>query len=49
LLGLARANVAIGDDAEAAKAYRALTNVWAGRESFEGMREAKHFLQETMH
>ena len=47
LLGLARANVAIGDDAEAREAYRALTRVWSGHGSFEGMREARRFLQET--
>ena len=49
LLGLARANVAIGNDAEAAEAYRALTRVWSGHESFEGMREARRFLQESAH
>ena len=47
LLGLARANVAIGNDLEAGEAYRALTRVWLGHESFEGMREARRFLQET--
>ena len=47
LLGLARANAAIGNDAEAGEAYRALTRVWSGHESFEGMREARRFLQES--
>lgn len=47
LLGLARANVAVGNDAAAEEAYRALTRVWGGRESFEGMREARRFLEET--
>jgi tetratricopeptide (TPR) repeat protein len=48
LLGLARARASVDDDDGAAEAYRALTEVWAGRESFEGMREARRFLQETM-
>ncbi len=47
LLGLARAHVAIGNDTEAGEAYRALTRVWSGHESFEGMREARRFLHET--
>ncbi|MGY8777236.1 MAG: hypothetical protein ACKVIN_03845, partial [Longimicrobiales bacterium] len=48
LLGLARARVAIGDEVGAAEAYLTLTEVWAGRESFEGLREARQFLGETM-
>jgi tetratricopeptide (TPR) repeat protein len=47
LLGLARANAALGNDAEAGQAYSALTQVWSGHEAFEGMREARRFLQET--
>jgi len=47
LLGLARANAALGNDAEAGEAYSALTQVWSGHESFEGMREARRFLRET--
>ena len=46
LLGLARARAAIGDEAGAAQAYLTLTEVWAGRESFEGVREALQFLGE---
>ena len=45
LLGLARAHAATGRDAEAAEAYQKLTEVWAGRESFEGYQEAMRFLQ----
>jgi len=47
LLGLARAQAAIGNEAEAAEAYEELTRVWAGRDSFEGMREAQSYLQRT--
>ena len=47
LLGLARAHAAVGNHDEAAEAYRTLTEVWAGRESFAGMREARRFLRET--
>ncbi len=47
LLGLARANVELGHDDDAAEAYRTLTLVWAGHESYEGMREARRFLEET--
>ena len=44
LLGLARAHAAVGNGEEAAEAYRTLTEVWAGRDSFEGMQEARRFL-----
>ena len=44
LLGLARARASVDDQAGAAEAYGALTEVWAGRESFEGMREARRQL-----
>ncbi len=47
LLGLARAHAAVGNEADAAEAYRALTRVWEGRESFEGMREARRYLERT--
>jgi tetratricopeptide (TPR) repeat protein len=49
LLGLARASAAVDDGAGAAEAYRSLTEVWAGRESFAGMHEARQFLESTMH
>ena len=45
LLGLARAYAGNGDNDSAAEAYRDLTTVWAGRESFEGYQEARRFLQ----
>lgn len=47
LLGLARARVEAGDHEGAAEAYRELTEVWAGRDHFEGMQEARRFLRET--
>ncbi len=46
LLGLARANAAAGHMADAAEAYDRLTMVWADYESFDGMQEAKRFLEE---
>jgi tetratricopeptide (TPR) repeat protein len=49
LLGLARANVAVGNEADAAEAYRKLAAVWAGRDSFEGYQEAQRFLRQTTH
>ena len=45
LLGLARAYVETGDREMAAEAYRKLTTVWAGRESFDGFQEARRFLE----
>ena len=47
LLGLARAYAETGDHAGAANAYRQLTEVWAGRESFDGYQEARRFLEAT--
>ncbi|MCH7717380.1 MAG: hypothetical protein IH876_14710 [Gemmatimonadetes bacterium] len=47
LLGVARAHAAIGNDEEAANAYEKLTEVWAGRESFDGYQEAMRFLRGT--
>ena len=47
LLGLARAHVALGNEAKAAEAYRTLSEVWAGHDEFDGLREAQRFLRET--
>jgi hypothetical protein len=47
LLGLARANAGAGNLEKAAKAYEQLTQVWAGRESFDGFQEARRFLAAT--
>lgn len=47
LLGLARANVELDDHEGAVEAYRELTEVWAGRDDLEGLREARRFLRET--
>ncbi len=47
LLGLARAYAETGDRKMAAKAYTRLTEVWAGRESFDGFQEARRFLETT--
>ena len=44
LLGLARAYARTGDREMAAEAYKQLTDVWAGRESFDGFQEARRFL-----
>jgi hypothetical protein len=45
LLGLARAYTETGDHGGASSAYRQLTEVWAGRESFDGYQEARRFLR----
>ncbi len=45
LLGLARAQAAVGNRDAAVEAYEQLTEVWAGRESFEGYREALAYLR----
>ena len=45
LLGLARAYAQSGNDEGAAEAYKQLTEVWAGRTSFDGYQEAMRFLQ----
>ena len=47
LLGLARASVETGDFERATDAYEKLTEVWAGRTSFEGYQEAMSFLEST--
>ncbi len=47
LLGLARAYAETGERDMAAEAYRKLTDVWAGRESFDGFQEARRFLEAT--
>jgi tetratricopeptide (TPR) repeat protein len=43
LLGLGRAYVALGHPVMAGPAYETLAEMWAGRESLEGMREARMF------
>ena len=48
LLGLARAHAELGNRVEATEAYSTLTRVWSGRDAFEGMREARRYLGETM-
>ncbi len=45
LLGLARAQAAVGNREAAVEAYEQLTEVWAGRESFEGYQEAMQYLR----
>jgi len=47
LLGLARAYARTGDRDMAAEAYQKLTEVWAGRDSFDGFQEARRFLETT--
>ena len=47
LLGLARASVETGDFERATEAYEKLTQVWAGRTSFDGYQEAMSFLEST--
>ena len=47
LLGLARAYAETGDREKAAEAYKQLTEVWAGRDSFDGFQEARRFLETT--
>jgi tetratricopeptide (TPR) repeat protein len=47
LLGLARAYARSGDREMAAENYEQLTQVWAGRDSFEGYREASRYLATT--
>jgi tetratricopeptide (TPR) repeat protein len=43
LLGLGRAYVAMGNPMAAGPAYEAIAELWAGRESLPGMREARMF------
>ena len=47
MLGLARANAATENYADAAEAYARLTEIWTGHDSFEAMQEAKEFLETT--
>ncbi len=47
LLGLARAYARTGDLGMAAEAYQKLSEVWAGRVSFDGFQEARRFLENT--
>jgi tetratricopeptide (TPR) repeat protein len=47
LLGLARAYAETGDREKAAEAYKQLTEVWAGRDSFDGFQEVRRFLETT--
>ena len=47
LLGLARAYAKTGDSANAAEHYTNLAKVWEGRDAFEGLQEAKRFLETT--
>ena len=47
LLGLARAYAETGDREKTAEAYKQLTEVWAGRDSFDGFQEARRFLETT--
>jgi len=43
LLGLGRAYVALGQPMMAGPSYEAIAEMWAGRESLEGMQEARMF------
>ncbi|HUF77203.1 MAG TPA: hypothetical protein VMM35_13035, partial [Longimicrobiales bacterium] len=43
LLGLGRAYVALGRPMMAGPSYESLAEMWAGRESLEGMQEARRF------
>ena len=45
LLGLARAAAAAGNPEKATEAYRELMEVWAGRTSFDGYREAARYVE----
>ena len=45
LLGLARASAAAGESGRAIEAYGELMRVWSGRTSFDGYREAEHYLE----
>jgi predicted Zn-dependent protease len=47
LLGLARAYAETGDRDMAAEVYEKLTDVWAGRESFDGFQEARRYVETT--
>ncbi len=47
LLGLARAYAQTGNREKAAAQYATLVKVWEGLESFEGLQEAKRFLETT--
>ena len=44
VLGLARALERVGDEAGAAEQYEKLNAIWAGRDSFTGLQEARQFL-----
>ena len=46
LLGLARARVALGQEAEAALSYGKVVEIWRGREGISGLTEARSFLSE---
>ncbi|MBT8487394.1 MAG: hypothetical protein KJO65_01075 [Gemmatimonadetes bacterium] len=48
VLGLARARAITGDEEGAAEAYGELIEIWEGRDSLEGVKEARQFLAETM-
>ena len=47
LLGLGRASAMVGDRDKAVEAYTNLTRVWAGRDSFDGYKEAMSYLHST--
>ena len=47
LLGLGRASAMVGDRDKAVEAYANLTRVWAGRDSFDGYKEAMSYLHST--
>ena len=47
LLGLARAYAKTGDREMATEAYEKLIAVWGGHESFDGVQEARRFLETT--
>ena len=44
VLGLARALERVGDEAGAAEQYEKLNAIWAGRDAFTGLQEARQFL-----
>ena len=47
LLGMARAQAAVGNRAAASEYYTRVAEVWDGRDAFEGYREAKRYLETT--
>ena len=47
LLGMARAQAAVGNRAAASEYYTRVADVWDGRDAFDGYREAKRYLETT--